>query len=140
MIYIQDKNEKTKKNLLSLALEIILPYRLTGPTGITGPTGFTGPNITTNSMFANNTLGGPISVILGGTNIPLSNNQSLGNFTVNASNDIFTIPVTGRYYLTYQVNTTTALLAGTRLLLNSSTSLSGSIFPPQYQLQIIIII
>ena len=134
MIYIQDKNEKTKKNLLSLALEIILPYRLTGPTGITGPTGFTGPtgitgpNITTNSMFANNTLGGPISVILGGTNIPLSNNQSLGNFTVNTSNDIFTIPVTGRYYLTYQVNTTTALLAGTRLLLNSSTPLSGSIF------------
>ena len=157
MIYIQDKNEK-QKNLLSLALEIILPYRLTGPTGITGPTGFTGPtgitgptgftgptgitgpNITTNSMFANNTLGGPISVILGGTNIPLSNNQSLGNFTVNASNDIFTIPVTGRYYLTYQVNTTTALLAGTRLLLNSSTPLSGSIFSPQYQLQIIIII
>ena len=130
MIYIQDKNEKIKKNLLSLALEIILPYRLTGPTGITGPTGFTGPNITTNSMFANNTLGGPISVILGGTNIPLSNNQSLGNFTVNASNDIFTIPVTGRYYLTYQVNTTTALLAGTRLLLNSSTPLSGSIFSP----------
>ena len=42
-------------------------------------------------------------MILGGTNIPLSNNQSLGNFTVNASNDIFTIPVTGRYHLTYQV-------------------------------------
>lgn len=120
-----------KKGLLSLALEIILPYRLTGPTG---------PNITTNSMFANNTSVGPISVILGGTNIPLSNNQSLGNFTVNASNDIFTIPVTGRYYLTYQVNTTTALLAGTRLLLNSSTPLSGSIFLPHYQLQIIIII
>ena len=80
-------------------------------------------------MFANNTSGGPISVILGGTNIPPFNSQSLGNFTVNASNDIFTIPVTGRYYLTYQVNTTTALLAGTRLLLNSSTPLSGSIFP-----------
>ncbi len=127
VIYIQDKNEKMKKGLLSIALEIILPYRLTGPTG---PTGITGPNITTNSMFANNTSGGPISVILGGTNIPLSNNQSLGNFTVNASNDIFTIPVTGRYYLTYQVNTTTALLAGTRLLLNSSTPLSGSIFSP----------
>ena len=138
-----------KKGLLSLALEIILPYKLTGPTGptgftglpgITGPTGFTGLNITTNSMFANNTSGGPISVILGGTNIPLSNYQSLGNFTVNDSNDLFTIPVTGRYYLTYQVNTTTALLAGTRLLLNSSTPLSGSIFPQQNQLQIIIII
>ncbi|PEM04040.1 collagen-like triple helix repeat-containing protein, partial [Bacillus wiedmannii] len=35
-----------KKELLSLALEIILPYRLTGPTGPTGntgPTGITGP-------------------------------------------------------------------------------------------------
>ncbi|PFU86291.1 collagen-like triple helix repeat-containing protein, partial [Bacillus anthracis] len=40
MIYIQDKNEKRKKGLLSIALEIILPYRLTGPTG---PTGITGP-------------------------------------------------------------------------------------------------
>ncbi|WP_368908274.1 BclA C-terminal domain-containing protein [Bacillus wiedmannii] len=133
MIYIQNRNEKIKKELLSLALEIILPYRLTGPTGptgITGPTGFTGPIITTNSMFANNTLGGPISVVLGGTNIPLSNNQSLGNFTVNATNDIYTIPVTGRYYLTYQINTTTSLLAGTRLLLNSSTPLPGSIFSP----------
>ena len=39
-----------------------------------------------------------------GTNIPPANNQSLGNFTVNASNDVFTIPVTGRYHLTYQVN------------------------------------
>ncbi|MEK3929620.1 BclA C-terminal domain-containing protein [Bacillus sp. FSL R7-0642] len=133
MIYIQDKNEKMKKELLSLALEIILPYRLTGPTGPTGntgPTGITGTIITTNSMFANNTLGGPISVILGGTNIPLSNNQSLGNFTVNATNDIYTIPVTGRYYLTYQINTTTSLLAGTRILLNSSTPLPGSIFSP----------
>ncbi|PHC43603.1 hypothetical protein COF09_10020 [Bacillus toyonensis] len=136
MIYMQDKNEKIKEELLSMALEIILPYRLTGPTGNTGSTGSTGPTgstgsiVTTNSMFANNTLGGPISVILGGTNIPLSNNQSLGNFTVNASNDVFTIPVTGRYHLTYQVNTTTSLLAGTRLLLNASTPLSGSVFSP----------
>lgn len=81
-------------------------------------------------MFANNTLGDPITVILGGTNIPLSNNQSLGNFTINASNDIFTIPVTRRQHLTYQVNTTTALLAGTKLLLNASTPLPGSIFSP----------
>ncbi|AZV66295.1 hypothetical protein DT426_11640 [Bacillus cereus] len=130
MIYIQDNNEIRKKEIMSMALDIIFPYRLTGPTGNTGPTGSTGSIVTTNSMFANNTLGGPISVILGGTNIPLSNNQSLGNFTVNATNDIFTIPVTGRYHLTYQVNTTTSLLAGTRLLLNASTPIPGSIFSP----------
>ncbi|WP_259417538.1 BclA C-terminal domain-containing protein [Bacillus toyonensis] len=69
---MQDKNEKIKEELLSMALEIILPYRLTGPTGNTGPTGSTGSIVTTNFMFANNTLGDPISVILSGTNIPLS--------------------------------------------------------------------
>ncbi|MEH7755184.1 collagen-like triple helix repeat-containing protein, partial [Bacillus toyonensis] len=40
---MQDKNEKIKEELLSMALEIILPYRLTGPTGNTGSTGSTGP-------------------------------------------------------------------------------------------------
>ncbi|PFR38732.1 BclA C-terminal domain-containing protein [Bacillus cereus] len=123
-MYTQDKNEKRIEKLVSTTLEIILPYRLTEHTRNTGSI------VTTNSMFANNTLGDPITVILGGTNIPLSNNQSLGNFTVNASNDIFTIPVTRRYHLTYQVNTTTALLAGTKLLLNASTPLPGSIFSP----------
>lgn len=40
------------------------------------------------------------------------------------------MPVTGRYYLSYQINTTTALLAGSRLLLNGSTSLLSSILSP----------
>ena len=154
MIYIQDNNE-IRKEIMSMALDIIFLTGLldlrgllevlglpsTGFTGSTGPTGVlglpkywtyrsTGSIVTTNSMFANNTSGGSVSVVLGGTNIPLANNQSLGNFTVNASNDVFTIPVTGRYHLTYQVNTTTALLAGTRLLLNASTPIPGSIFSP----------
>ncbi|MGH0487021.1 BclA C-terminal domain-containing protein [Bacillus mycoides] len=96
----------------------------------TGPTGSTGINITTNSMFANNTVGGTVSVVLGGTNILLSNNQSLNSFAVNSANDLFTVPVTGRYYLSYQINTATVLLAGSRLILNGSTSLLGSILSP----------
>ncbi len=40
------------------------------------------------------------------------------------------MPVTGRYYFSYQINTTTALLAGSRLLLNGSTSLLSSILSP----------
>ncbi|MFK4323454.1 hypothetical protein ABH963_000165 [Bacillus sp. RC55] len=31
----------------------------------TGPTGSTGINVTTNSMFANNTVDGTVSVVLG---------------------------------------------------------------------------
>ncbi|PFF51594.1 collagen-like triple helix repeat-containing protein, partial [Bacillus thuringiensis] len=43
MIYIQDNNEIRKKEIMSMALDIIFPYRLTGPTGNTGSTGSTGP-------------------------------------------------------------------------------------------------
>ena len=41
MIYIQDNNE-IRKEIMSMALDIIFPYRLTGPTGPTGSTGLTG--------------------------------------------------------------------------------------------------
>ena len=44
---------KLEKEIMSMALDIIFPYRLTGPTGSTGLI------VTTNSMFANNTLGIP---------------------------------------------------------------------------------
>jgi hypothetical protein len=134
VILIKNKDRENPQNndvqLSIISLEIILPYRLTGPTGSTGPMSNTGINVTTNSMFANNTVGGTVSVVLGGTNIPLSNNQSLDSFAVNSANDLFTVPVTGRYYLSYQINTTTALLAGSRLILNGSTSLLGSILSP----------
>ncbi|MED3026860.1 collagen-like triple helix repeat-containing protein, partial [Bacillus wiedmannii] len=39
MIYIQDNNEIRKKEIMSMALDIILPTGITGPTGNTGPTG-----------------------------------------------------------------------------------------------------
>ncbi|PEG14781.1 hypothetical protein COI51_07110 [Bacillus toyonensis] len=96
MIYLQDKNEKIKEELLSMALEIILPYRLTGPTGNTGPTESTGSIVTTNFMFANNTLGDPISVILSGTNIPLSGSVfSPAMSTSNYNNNLITNLIAG---------------------------------------------
>lgn len=101
----------------------------TGPIGETGPKGDTGTSVTANSMYASNTIGSTIIVLLGGTVVPLPNNQSLGGFTVNSANNTFTVPVTGRYYLTYQVSTTVALLAGSRLLRNGSP-IPGSIISP----------
>lgn len=103
---------------------------VTGATGVTGVTGPTGPIVTANSMYASNTTGSTILVILGGTLIPLPSNQSLGTFTVNGANTVFTVPVTGRYYLTYQINPTASLLAGSRLLLNGSTPIPSSIITP----------
>ncbi|MBJ8038341.1 BclA C-terminal domain-containing protein, partial [Bacillus cereus] len=102
----------------------------TGDTGLTGPTGPTGPNVTTDSMFTSNTIGSTINVLLGGTNIPLPNNQSLDGFTANIANDTFTVPATGRYYITYKINTTVALLVSSQLLLNSTTPIPGSILSP----------
>nr|WP_245644910.1 hypothetical protein [Peribacillus loiseleuriae] len=82
-------------------------------------------------MYASNTVGSTIVVLLGGTSVPLPNNQSLDGFTVNGANTTFTVPVTGRYYLTYQINTTVALLAGSRLILNGTTTpIPGSIVSP----------
>ncbi|MNG06357.1 hypothetical protein D3C84_895870 [compost metagenome] len=40
--------------------------------------------------------------------------------TVNGANTVFTVPVAGDYYITYQVNTTAALALGTRLIINGA--------------------
>ncbi|MCP3027157.1 hypothetical protein [Halobacillus sp. A5] len=84
---------------------------------------------TTNSMYASNTVGSTVLVLLGGSNIPLPNNQSLDGFSVNGSNTTFTIPEEGRYYVTYQVNTTLGLLGNTRLVRNGAP-LPGSVLSP----------
>ncbi|MGG0679811.1 collagen-like protein, partial [Bacillus altitudinis] len=97
----------------------------TGATGITGATGGTGPTDT--ALYAGNTTGPTIITIAGGTNIALPSNQNINGFTPNGSNDTFTVQQTGKYYITYQVNTTTALLVSTRLWLNGSTAIPGSI-------------
>ncbi|MCM3537570.1 BclA C-terminal domain-containing protein [Priestia endophytica] len=107
----------------------------TGVTGLTGPTGVTGPtgtSVTTSGMFASNTLGSIIVVALGGsTNIRLPNNQSLGNFIVSINDTVFTVPETGRYYITYQINTTVGLGlgAGARVTANG-TPIPGTILVP----------
>ncbi|WP_144679547.1 collagen-like protein, partial [Bacillus altitudinis] len=97
----------------------------TGATGSTGPTGASGPTDT--ALYAGNTTGPTIITIAGGTNIALPSNQNINGFTPNGLNDTFTVQQTGKYYITYQVNTTAALLVSTRLWLNGSTAIPGSI-------------
>ncbi|MGZ9870119.1 BclA C-terminal domain-containing protein [Priestia endophytica] len=103
-----------------------------GATGATGVTGTTGTSVTTSGIFASNTLGSIIVVALGGsTNIRLPNNQSLGNFIVSINDTVFTVPETGRYYITYQINTTVGLGlgAGARVTANG-TPIPGTILVP----------
>ncbi|MGF9799664.1 BclA C-terminal domain-containing protein [Brevibacillus agri] len=92
----------------------------TGATGATGPTGPTGTVFTNINAFAANTGGAVIAVILGGTNVPLPNNQVLNGITVGGGNTTFTVPSAGNYLISYSVNTTAALAVSTRLLINGA--------------------
>lgn len=109
----------------------------TGPTGATGNTGNTGtvgitgslgPNPTSTAAFAANTGGSSILVVLGGTTINLPNAQVMSpDITVNVPNTIFTINTSGLYRISYNINTTVALLLGSRLLINGSPNILSTI-------------
>ena len=104
-----------------------------GPLGNCGSGKDPEKSVTANSMYASNTVGTVIAVALGGaTSIPLPNNQNLGSFVPNGSNTVFTVPETGRYYITYQINTTIAVVlgAGSRIFKNGTTPIPGSILRP----------
>jgi hypothetical protein len=79
--------------------------------------------MTTTDMNADNTTGAVIGIVLGGTNIPLPNNQILNNFTVDGTNTIFTVTETGTYLVSYHVALTVAVL------LTSGVSVNGTLAP-----------
>ena len=82
------------------------------------------------NSFAANTTGGIITVILGGTNVPVPSNQLLnGGVTVNGANDTFTVPTTGTYLISYQLNLTAGLLVNSRILLNGASYPASVIAP-----------
>lgn len=100
-----------------------------GVTGPTGPTGPTGTSVTVTSMSASNTTGQTLLVILGGTNVPLPNAQSLDGFTANGTNTVFTVPETGTYLIAYRINATAAVAMSSQVLRNG-TAIPGSVFAP----------
>lgn len=106
------------------------PAGAAGPTGATGPTGPNGPNPTATAGFAANTAGTSLSVALGGTPIPLPSAQVLSaDIAPNAGNTVFTVATAGRYRISYHVNTTAALLMGSRLVINGVNNTASTIAP-----------
>ncbi|BCC43319.1 hypothetical protein BCJMU51_4515 [Bacillus cereus] len=102
----------------------------TGPTGEIGPTGVTGTSITATYAFANNTSGTAISVLLGGTNVTLPNNQNIGpGITISGGNTVFTVANAGNYYISYTINITASLLVSSRITINGAP-LAGTINSP----------
>ena len=107
------------------------PAGLTGATGATGPagpTGAVGPGLT--AAFAANTQGSTILVALGGVPIALPNAQVLSpDITAGSGNTVFTATQAGTYQISYHVNTTLALLMGTRLVINGANNAASTIAP-----------
>ena len=102
----------------------------TGATGATGPAGPTGPSVTATSAFAANTSGSALNVSLLGTLVPLPDSQVLSpDITVNGANTVFTVNTSGRYRLSYTINTTLALASGTRLLINNTPNQASTLAP-----------
>ena len=101
-----------------------------GAAGATGPTGASGPTLTATAGFAANTQGSSVLVALGGSPIPLPNAQVLSpDITANTGNTVFTVATAGTYQISYHVNTTVALLMGTRLVINGVNSIPSTINP-----------
>lgn len=101
-----------------------------GAAGATGATGPNGPNPTATAGFAANTAGTSLSVALGGTPIPLPSAQVFSaDITPNAGNTVFTVATAGRYRISYHVNTTAALLMGSRLVINGVNNTASTIAP-----------
>lgn len=99
-----------------------------GATGPAGPTGAIGPGLS--AAFAANTQGSTVSVAVGGTSIALPNAQVLpSDITVNAANTLFTVANAGTYQISYHVNTTLALMMGTRLVINGVNNAASTLAP-----------
>lgn len=97
---------------------------------LTSTTDLTNVSFGTSTGFAANTTGSVIFVVLGGTDIPLPSEQNLGsNITVNGANTAFTVAQTGRYRISYGLNTTAALLVSSRLMINGTPSVVGTVAP-----------
>ncbi|MCU5421620.1 hypothetical protein OCF13_06250 [Bacillus tropicus] len=71
-----------------------------------------------------------MSVVLGGTNVPLPNNQNIGpGITVSGGNTVFTVANAGNYYISYTINITASLLVSSRITINGG-ALAGTINAP----------
>ena len=80
-------------------------------------------------MSTANTTAVVIPVVVGGTDVPLPDNQNLNTFTVDGTDTEFTVPTTGEYLVSYSVATTVALLVSSQVLQNG-TPIAASIVTP----------
>lgn len=87
-------------------------------------------NATPTFASAHNSTGSILSVILGGTRVPLPSSQVFSNVFIDPLGDQFTILEAGYYRIDYSVNITVALLMGVRVTQNDVPVSSTVSNPP----------
>ena len=101
-----------------------------GATGPAGPTGPTGPNVTATNAYAASTKGAAFTVLMSGTNVALPDAQTLSpDITVNGANDTFTVAESGRYRVSYNINSVTPLTLGARLMVDGAEIAGSNVMP-----------
>lgn len=104
--------------------------RIPRPSRPPGPPGPGGDGVTESSAYAANTSGSTIAVVEAGTLVPLPDAQNLSDdVTIDATDTIFTINEAGRYYISYTVNPTAAVLVGARLVINGMPNEASTVLP-----------
>lgn len=105
------------------------PTGATGAVGAVGATGPTGTNTTANSAFAYNS-GAALTAAVGGTPVPLPLGQVIpAGISVDGTNTLFTVTVTGTYRISYAVNTTLAVAMNTRIMINGGANTASTVAP-----------
>jgi hypothetical protein len=95
-----------------------------GAAGIAGPAGAPAPTPPPSATagFAANTVGGLITVLVAGTNISFPSVQLLSpDITLTNDDTLFRVNTGGVYRISYHVNTTAAVLLGTRLVMRRAS-------------------
>ena len=108
------------------------PTGAAGATGSTGATGATGPAglpVTATSAYLANTSAQTVNVLVGGTDISMSDIVK-NSRDISASNGKeLTVNTPGRYLISYNVNTSLPSTAGTRLMINGKADEASVIAP-----------
>lgn len=83
--------------------------------------GLTVSSLTQYSLCAQNSAGSSITIIPGGTAVPLPTRPYINGFTANGANTVFTVAQTGTYYIEYRISTTASLLMSSSVYRNGAS-------------------
>ncbi|MFN7932800.1 MAG: hypothetical protein U0R19_05700 [Bryobacteraceae bacterium] len=102
----------------------------TGPTGVTGPTGATGAAgagglSAYGGVFDLATIAS--ATVVGGTDVPFSNNGALSGVSHSAGGTTVTVPTAGVYEVSYSISITAGIGSAIAIAVNGSVDSSSSV-------------